>query len=406
MKFAYRGFDRSGAASSGTVEADTKAEASEKLRRDGLFVTELNQMDGGSAQTVQKRARAGTGTLKKVAVFMRQLSVLVATGTPVVEALQSMERQAKDKQWKAVVESLRGRVEEGVSLSEAMGEQSEVFDAVCRSLVAAGESGGNLSTMLDRLATLLRRQVQVRNAIMGAMVYPILLISVSLCVLVAMVLFVVPRFTGLFETLDMPLPPSTEMLILVSDFGIQYWWLILGGMVAGVFGLKGYLGTPGGQRMLDTVAIRLPQVGRITRSFATARIARLLGVLLESRVPLLEALELTREASGNCHYRELIERAEEAVSKGEPVSRTFAGTSLIAGSVSEAVRNGEESGNIGSVLLNVAEFLDEDNEVLVKSLTSIVEPVILILLGLIVAVVAISMFLPLFDLTAMAPGGA
>jgi type II secretory pathway component PulF len=231
------------------------------------------------------------------------------------------------------------------------------------------------------------------------------LIFVSIIVLIAMVGFVMPRFEGLFTTLGADLPASTRFLMNIGAFVRTDWYWILGTLIASGVGLKLWLGSAAGRLWLDGVVLKLPQISKVVRSLATARITRVLGVLIEGKVPLLEALHLTREATGNSRYAALIDRAIELVTRGEPVSSAFFGSPLVSQSVAEAVRSGERTGQIGPVLSSLSDFLDEDNEVIVKSIASIIEPVILMVLGVLVGFVALSMFLPLFDLTAMAGGG-
>jgi len=237
------------------------------------------------------------------------------------------------------------------------------------------------------------------------MVYPCLLVTVSVVVLLVMLLFVMPRFTGLFKTLDMPLPPTTKALMALSEALVNYWWIALIAVGGSVSGLVAWLKTPRGTVALHSAMLSLPQVGRVVRAFATARFARLMGLLLDSKVPMLECLELTRQATTNSHYVALMDRAKDSLTRGESLSSAVSSGNLLEPSVCQAVRNGERSGQLGPVLSSMADFLDEENEVLIKSLTSLIEPAILICLGVIVGVVATSMFLPLFDLTAMAGGG-
>lgn len=408
MKLNYQAYDQSGRLVNDAIEAADAGDAADQLRRQGLFVTRMSS--DGQLAAAPSAAGKGKGRLseskrlKYLSMFTRQLYVLSSTGTPLVESLGALQRQAADPVWAGIVGELRQTVEEGLSLSEAMKEHPGCFDPVYRSLVAAGESGGEFETMLDRLATMVGKQSQARRTIAGAMVYPILLLSVSLIVLVLMLLFVLPRFTGLFETLKVPLPPTTQALVFLSDGLRGYWWLASGLLIAGGFGLRYWLKTPGGRDAWDTGMIRLPILRNMTRGFATARLTRLLGTLLESHVPLLDSLTLTREAAGNQHYRRLIDKAEEAVTRGEPISTAFRDASLISPSVYEAIHSGEATGQVGALLLNIANFLDEENEIILRSLTSIVEPVIMIVLGSLVGFVAVSMFLPLFDLTAAAGG--
>jgi type II secretory pathway component PulF len=279
------------------------------------------------------------------------------------------------------------------------------FDPVCRSLVAAGESGGKIDDMLRRLALLVRQSLKIRTGLAGSMVYPTLLIFVSIGVLGAMFGFVLPRFEGLFKTLEAPLPPTTKIMMGISTWMRQYWWIALGVLISTGVGLKYWLSTPSGRRWSHVTIVRLPQIGRIVRALATARIARVLGVLLEGKVPLLDALQLTREATGNMCYADLVAAAEDRVIRGENISSAFGSSRLIPQSVTEAIRSGEKTGQLAAVLTNIADYLDEDNEVVIRSITSIVEPLILLALGLVVGFVAISMFLPLFDLTSTAGKG-
>ena len=405
MRLAYRAWDNAGKMIADVIDASDFAEAREQLRRQGLHVTELSENSGavGSSMGQRRRRRAGSGTrLKQLSTFCKQLYVLIKTGTPIVQALEASERQTRDPNFKQVVSDVRAKVEEGVPLSDAMQTHPEYFDVVTRSLIAAGESAGRLPMMLERIGSLTRKQVQVRANIVGAMIYPSLLICVALSVLMLMMTFVLPRFAGLFEQLDTPLPGSTAILMDISYVLRNFWWAIIGGIALFVGGFVMWQKSPGGKRVRDTFVLRAPILGPIFRNFATAKIARLMGILLDSYLPLLDVLSLVKQASNNQHYEKMLARAEKAVTHGEPMSSAFSDERLINSSVYEALRNGESSGQIAPLMLTVADFMDEENETVVRSLTSILEPVILMLLGLVIGFVAISMFLPLFDLTASA----
>jgi type II secretory pathway component PulF len=343
--------------------------------------------------------------MRQVAMFSRQLHVLISSGTPLVDSLAALERQASDPGWKAVVTQLRLRVEQGESLAKAMESHPEYFDTIARSLLAAGETGGSFDSMLDRLASLIRKQVQTRSAVRGAMIYPCLLVVVSIAVLTLMLTFVLPRFAQLFQSLDVPLPPTTKFLMMLSDGLLGYWWAMIAMLIAAVVGAYFWVGTEAGRTRIHTWLIRLPLFGPTIRNFTVARIIRVLGVLMTGKVPLLEALRLARDTAGNIHYVGLVARAEEAVTRGSTISSVFAESDLITPSLTEAIKSGEQSGQMAGLLLNMADFMDEENEVVVKSLTSIIEPIILIVLGLLVGFIAMSMFLPLFDLTSMTQRG-
>ncbi len=408
MNLRYKGYDRSGASAEGIIEAADEADAREKLARQGVFVLELNDAGKDTGPTERKSSRNSPlkahRRLGQLAEFSRQLSVLVSTGTPLVQALAAVERQTKDPGWAASLHTLRESVEQGSSLADAMAENAADFDAVTRSLIAAGENAGNLPVMLKRLSGITRQRQKTVSTVLGAMLYPLVLICISVAVIVVMLLFVVPRFAGMFESLDTPLPATTKILLDTGEF-LRHWWfaiipVLLSVPVAAYF----LLATPKGRRLTDMAMVRLPVIGPVVKGLLLARIARMLGVLLQSHVKLLEALELTRQASGNVHYRELLTLTSDRVTTGDSLASVLSNSDLVTPSFAETVRNGEESGRLGEALTGLAEFMDEDNETAVKSLTSLIEPAILVVLGLVVGFVAISLFLPLFDITA-ATGG-
>ncbi len=405
MRFSYQAFDASGTAHSGSMQADSAEQATAALRDKGLFVTQIGEASGKAKTSGGFKLPAGKGKrLKQLAMSTRQLQVLIATGTPIGDALIALERQARDEKWKAVVKSIRQRVEQGDALSEAMAEHPHHFSVIYRSLIAAGESGGKLPDMLDRLARMLTKEIQVRSSVIGAMTYPSILLTVAGSALITMIVFVLPRFTGLFKTLNVEMPPTTVFLMAVSSLLRNYWWAVLLLVACGVTAAMLWLRTEQGQYFRDTLLIRLPLLAKLVRSLITARLARILGVLISGHVPLMEALALTRQAAGNRHYANLISEAEKHVEHGEAMSLAFSDEKLIEPAVYEAVRNGEATGQTAQLLLMMSDFMDEENDTVIRSLTSILEPVILIVLGLVIGLVAVSMFLPLFDLTAMAGG--
>lgn len=343
--------------------------------------------------------------LRLTANLSRQLQVLVATGTPLSQALHAVERTARQPAWIRVIGSLRHEVEQGTPLSVAM-KGTGAFDDVAIALVAAGESSGNLSVMLARLADLSRRQLKLRTVITSALMYPAMLCTLGVVVLLTMLGFVLPRFEGLFASLDTPLPPTTRLVMAASDTLRQHWPWLLGGTTAVTCLLVWAVRHATTRARLDSFLLSVPALGPIVRSLACARLARMLGTLLESKVPLLDTLALTRQGAASLEYANLLRCAEDAVSRGEPLSSVFDHTDLVIPSVQEAVRNGEQSGQMGGPLCQLADFLDEENDIIVKTLTSLLEPAILIGLGILVGFIAVSIFLPMFDLITAAQGGA
>jgi type II secretory pathway component PulF len=409
MRFIYRAFDPAGRPVNDVIDANDVAHARELLRRQSLFVTDLTTDTGAGAGAAMVRGGRGVRSgkkLRRLSMFARQLHVLTNSGTPLVQALVAIERQTDVPEWREVIGHVRARVETGMSLAEAMGGRPEYFDNVSRSLISAGEFAGALGEMLERLATLTRKQLQLRTTVAGALVYPLILIFVGVAVMALMLLFVLPRFGSLFQTLETPLPPTTKWLLGISALLRQWWWAAAAALAPGVGLIWFWVRSVAGRRAFEGMVLNLPKLGKLSRSMLTARVARLLGTLLESRVPLLDALKLTRQSTGNAHYAKLVARAEEAVIRGDSVSSVLGTSDLISPSVQEALRNGEQSGRLGAPLIHMADFLDEENEVVVRTFTSLLEPAILIMLGVIVGLMALSMFLPLFDLVAAAGGGA
>jgi type II secretory pathway component PulF len=407
MKLAYKAYDGLGKAVAGIVDAGDAAGAAEMLRRKGLFVAEVKASiptDGKKARVGRRRSSGGQ-RMKDVAWFSRQLYVLIASGTRLADALHALERQARPGPWRQVMTNLRTRVEEGASLSAAMEPHGTYFDPIYRNLITAGESSGHLVEMFDRLAGLKQKQLKVRNSVVGALVYPCMLVTVGLSIFVMLLLFVIPRFAGLFKTMDVPLPSSTAMLLHASDAFRGYWWLILLVAAGAVGAVLAGLRTPKGKLLRDTAILHVPYIGGVVKSLSTARIISLLGVLMQARIPVLETLRHVRQSTGNSLYQELVAKAEDSVAKGEAMSAAFDNPSLINPSVYEAIRSGEGSGEIDRLLLNISAFLDEENEVTVRSLTSIIEPLILIVMGLLVGLISICMFMPLFDLASMTQQG-
>lgn len=405
MKLAYQAFDSSGRSVKNVIEAESAREASDKLRQDGFYVTQIKADEGKRSQPAGAPVRVGgVGTktrLRWLLMFSKQLHMLLATGTPLVQAIVALERQTRDPTWLTVLISIRAKVEEGITLAEAMKAHPNYFDQAFTSIVEAGETSGNLPEMFQRLEVLTGRHLQMRRSLGGAMVYPTLLMGIGLITVVVMLVAVLPRFEDMFESLGAPLPPTTAFLMFLSHVLRSFWWAVIPSVGAIVGGFIYWTHTSSGKNLFNELVLRAPKFGPIARELLTARLVRLLGTLLDSYVPVLEALSLTRSSTGNRRYVELMQSAEDAVSRGETISSALEHSDLINPSVVEALRNGEQTGKIGSTLSQIADFLDEENDVVIKSLTSILEPLVLVFIGIVVGFVAISMYLPLFDLSAM-----
>ncbi|MBX3380360.1 MAG: type II secretion system F family protein [Phycisphaeraceae bacterium] len=409
MSFTYEGFDIAGKAVSGAIEASAHAEAIESLRRRGIFAVQVQEDSGRAAGAPNAkrftRASSGKVTLRELSQFFRQLSILVATKTPLVQALEAIEKQSPDGGLRTVLSDVRLRVEQGETFSSALAAHPRAFDPICRSMIAAGESAGLLDQMLKSLAALARQRMNVRRSVVGALTYPGILITVSFGVVIVLLVSVLPQFSELFDSLQTPLPPTTQFLIALSEILRGYWFAIAPGAIVLITAIVLWLKSDSGWAIFDAFLLKTPRFGPVRRSFAQAGLTRLLGTLLESRVNLLDALRLTRESLTSAAYINLLLRCEAAVEKGQPLAESIGDPNLISPSVKEAIASGERSGQIGPVLIQVADFLDEDNDQFLKILSALIEPIVLTIMGVLVGGVAISMFLPMFDLAANAGGG-
>ena len=406
MNWSYLAYDARGSRILGTVAAESADAAADLLRQNGLFIVSVAAERGnaGAGETAGRRRRGKAGSTRDVAVWAREMLILVRAGTPVAQALTAIESQQADGPWRDVLSDIRRRVESGTGLGGAMAAHRNVFDPVIRSLITAGESSGRMDQVLAKVSEIARSSLKLRQTVVGALIYPCLLIVLGLSVSITMLLVVVPKFSDMFESMGASLQPSTQIMVGLSLHLQSFWWawlIILGLAAAGGVSL---LKTPRGRDLLDGWLVSLPLVGRVTRALATARITRVLGVLLESHVPMLRAIELTREAAGNRRYAELMERVRSSADRGEPLSAVLARSHLISPSVSEAIRHGEASGQVAAILLDMTDFLDEENEVVVRSAVGMIEPMILAVLGLIVGGMAMSLFIPLFDVAASTGG--
>jgi len=407
MSFAYEAYDRTGTQDAGVIDASTIERAREELLGRGLFITKLTHTADAhaKAETEAPGRLLGARRLKDVASLARELSVLVSTGTPVADSIAAIERQTKDEDWRAVVTSLRQRVERGESLAAAMAAHKQFFDPVCRSLVDAGEASGELDVMLGRLAALLRQQQAARSGAIGALIYPAVLITLSTGASIVMLVTVSPRFAGMFESLNASVPASTQALVATGEALRSYWWAFLLGMATLVTGGFAWIRSAPGRRFLDGVLVSAPIAGPLVRGLALARLGRLLGSLLSAGLTLVDALRLVRRSMTNTRYRELVDHMLTSITDGDSLAASLSDSPLVTASFAEAVRNAENAGRLGPVLENLADYMDEDNIAAVRSLTKTLEPLIVTGMGVVIGFMAISMFLPLFDLTSATGAG-
>lgn len=406
MPFAYEAIDTRGLTVHNTVEASSLQQAAEMLRDKGLFVTRLEPTTGSTSATTDtpvthKRSRPG-GRLKDVIFFTQQMSMLIRSGARVVQGIEVVESQTTRPRWREVLRAIRIDVEEGRPLSTALAQFPRLFAPVYVNIVAAGEASGNLGLAFDRLSALTRQQQDIRNKVIGAMTYPAVLMLMCVGVIIAMFTFILPRFAEMFDTMGVDLPTTTALLIGASGWCRAHAMLLLiligGGIGGGVFFFK----SEQGRRFWSRVTVRVPIFGIVVRNIIFAQICRIWGQLLDSKVGLVEAVELTRQSTNSLDFQELLESIRVAITQGESIGPPLKQTWLIPRTFGSAIATGEESGKLADALLFVAGCLEEENSQVLASLTRLIEPIMLLVMGGIVGTAAISLFLPMFDMAAQA----
>jgi len=402
MILTYKAIDAEGQKRRDTVEAGTRKEAVEQLRRKGLFVTELEAVPDGKAGVHKVSVAPGTVglSLKALAMFTRQMAMLLRAGSGVVPAMVAIRKHLTKPAHAALLDKVIIDLEEGNTLAETLRKSPRTFDPTYSAIIQAGEASATLPDMFDRLSTMVGARRSMRNKILGSLAYPVLLMFMSFKILLVMMFFVLPRFAGMFDTLGASVPPSTQTMLDLAQFARGNWWAFVLVAMAMVGGVVWVFRTDAGRSWLENVKTEIPFVGALIRRLIQAQIFRTMGLLLQCRVGVLDTLDLAREASTNARFRKLFDRLEEEVTAGGQLSTAFEESGMVDPAMCQAIRTGEESGNLGGAISFCADILDESNAEAVQVVSKLIEPVILIGMGGVVGTVVVSLFMPLFDLTA------
>jgi type IV pilus assembly protein PilC len=393
--FTYRGTNRSGASVAGEMSAANKTELQSLLRRQQITPTKMSE----KGKEFNLPTFGGGVTAKELAVFTRQFSVMIDAGLPLVQCLEILASQQENKMFQKVLTGTRGSVEGGSTLSAAMKQYPKVFDPLYSNMVEAGETGGILDTILQRLSTYIEKNVKLKAAVKSALIYPIGVLSIAAAVITLLLWKVVPIFATLFAGLGVDLPLPTKIVIALSNFvGSIFGLLILVGVVGGIFGLKVWYGTPGGRYALDSIVLKLPVLGMLMRKIAVARFTRTLGTLISSGVPILEGLDITAKTSGNAVVEKALFSVRRSLEEGKSLTEPLKESSVFPGMVTQMISVGEQTGAMDAMLQKIADFYEDEVDAAVKDLLTALEPIMIVFLGLVVGGVVISMYLPLFSL--------
>jgi type IV pilus assembly protein PilC len=403
--FAYTGRARGGQTITGEFTADSMDAAVTALRRDQILVTKINPVKDGAAAPGAKKIKSKSVKAKDLAVFTRQFSVMIGAGLPLVQCLDILGTQAEDKNFGEVILATRADVEGGASLADAMKKHPKTFDSLFTNMIAAGEAGGILDAILKRLATYIEKAVKLKGQVKSAMVYPIAVIVIATVVVGAILWKVIPTFAQLFAGLGADLPLPTRIVISLSNGLVRYMPFIVVGMVALVFGFRAYYRTTNGRMVIDRVVLKLPVLGNLMRKIAVARFCRTLSTLLASGVSILEALDITARTAGNAVVEEGIQTTRKSIERGETIAGPLKQTAVFPPMVVQMIGVGEATGALDTMLSKIADFYEEEVDVAVAGLLTLLEPLMIALLGGIVGGIVIAMYLPIFSLINQLTGG-
>jgi len=392
--FVWKGKNRDGKTVSGERSADTKEAVMALLRREQILVSSVKE----KGKEVALPKLSGSVPPKDLAVFTRQFSVMIDAGLPLVQCLEILGSQQENKTFAKILQQTRMDVESGSTLADAMRKHPKAFDELFVNMIAAGEAGGILDTILKRLAVYIEKAVKLRGQVKGAMVYPVAVIGIAGIVIAVILWKVIPTFAAMFEGLGAQLPLPTRIVIALSNWFVRLLPFLVILIVAGVFLFKRYYATHNGRRVVDRIILKLPVLGVLMQKIAVARFCRTLATLISSGVPILDGLEITARTAGNSIIEDAIMSVRKAVEGGLTLAQPLREAKVFPNMVVQMIGVGEQTGALDAMLSKIADFYEEEVDQAVANLLTLMEPIMILFLGTTVGGIVISMYLPLFDL--------
>jgi type IV pilus assembly protein PilC len=400
--FAYSGRTRQGRTVTGERIAETMDGAVAALRREQILVTQISPLKEAAPKAAKPSGKSVSA--KNLAVFTRQFSVMIDAGLPLVQCLEILGTQEEDKNCSSVILATRTDVESGASLADAMKKHPKAFDPLFTNMIAAGEAGGILDTILKRLATYIEKAVKLRGQVKSAMIYPIAVVVIAVVVVGVILWKVIPTFANLFAGLGAELPLPTRIVIAASNGLVRFMPFVLVGIGAAVFGFRAYYNSTNGRRVIDAITLKVPVLGQLMRKIAVARFCRTLSTLLASGVSILEALDITARTAGNAIIEEAIMTTRKSIERGETIAAPLKETNVFPSMVVQMISVGEATGALDTMLGKIAEFYEEEVDTAVAGLLTLLEPIMIFFLGVVVGGIVIAMYMPIFDLISKLSG--
>jgi type IV pilus assembly protein PilC len=393
--FQYKVRDRTGNVTTGSLVADSEALVLARLREQGFTPLDVQRKKRGIGQIEFGGKKV---KLKQVAIFSRQFATMVNSGLPILRALAILAEQTENKELGRVLNEARLDVEQGSSLSGAMGKHDHVFNNLYISMVKAGETGGSLDSTLLALAEMIEREVRLRGKIKSAMTYPVAVVALVILIMSAMLLFVVPQFESIFSQLGGTLPLPTRGLMFMSDKFQAYWYVVLGGAIGGRFFFRRYKRTEKGREVVDALKLRAPVFGPLFHKTALSRFSSTLAMLMKSGVPILQALEIVSDTVNNKVVGKAITEVQLSVRDGESIAKPLTKYPVFPPMVVQMISVGEETGQVDNMLEKIAQFYDQEVEAAVDALTSLIEPILIAVIGGCVGAAVVALYMPMFNI--------
>lgn len=394
--FAYKARDFSGIDHQGAIDTVDASRAARILSKKGLVVTSIKEKKAASPLFENFFNKVG---FDELVIATRQLATMIDSGLVLSESMDILVSQQANSNFKKVLEAVSRDLKSGMDLAGALRKHPNVFPPLYCSLVKAGEQAGNLDVILNEMANNLERDREFRSRVRGAMIYPIMIILMMFVVVIVMMIFVIPRLTSLYSQTDAELPLPTKILIGSSDFLVNYWFILLVGLVIGVIVFRKWVSTPEGKYSFDAFLLKIPLVGKVVRGTALTNFTRTFGLLTTAGVPILDSITIVAEVIGNSVYRKALLETRLGVERGLTMSAQLQMVNVFPSIVSQMYRVGEETGKIDKVSFKLADYFESEADHLVKNLTVIIEPLILVVLGVGVAFLVLSIILPIYKLT-------
>ncbi len=395
--FTYKARNWDGKIVSAEMEGESKEVCISKLREKGYFVTQISEKKGGGGGIPGLNWEKSVSS-QSVSVFARQFSTMISSGVPLVRCLTILQSQEENSTFKRIIGQIRTDVEGGATLSKALEKHPKVFDDFFCSLIKAGELGGILDTILARLADSLEGSENLKAKVKGALTYPVVIFIIACLVVVGLIVFVLPQFKEIFEGMNVELPWITTTLLNTSDIFTEWWFVIFPVMFAIPVLIISFFKTKTGQRFYDVNILRLPAVGMMMRKVSVAKFTRTLGTLISSGVPILQALEVTSQTAGNCVIADAVDKTRVSIREGESIADPLKQSGVFPPMVVQMIAVGEETGELDKMLIKIADFYDTEVDAAVKGLTSVIEPIVIVFMGVVVGGIVMAVFMPMLKL--------